>query len=314
MKREDDRFGRVLLAAALFFTSTAALGGQGGGSPINLDPGLIVPLAEVPKAITRKVITREPLVARFSRGQYEIFFVAAAHETAPGPTFALIERCFKRFPANAVVREGHAFADGPAPRTRAVEIEREGGPRSEADQAAALGLARGLPVYGGEPTEEEKLATALASGYSRDEFISLEYLSMVGYFMRVGQWKAEKAAQVFSEISTWVPEAPNAPPFDFAGFLRLYREKKGESFDPSDEAEFLSGPNPKGGHWQRLGHAVDMGRNRFLAEVLSKLLLRHKRVLVVYGNGHLAVQWRALVAAFGPPVYLGTLKEQRDNR
>lgn len=311
LEKGGTRFGRGRwpLVTALFLASGAALGGREGSLQPRLDPSLIIALADVPEEIKNRVITPEPLVARFSQGPYEVYFVAAAHEAGPGPTYSLIARCFSRFPLRAVIREGLAFARGPAPRSRAAEIKRAGGPRSEADQAVALALARGLPAYGGEPTEEQKLEAALAQGYSREDFISLEFLSMVGYYIRVGQWKPERAPQVFSEISARLTPSPRRSRFDYSRFLEIYKEKRGRHFDPADESEFLEGPDPQGSHWQRLGHAVDMSRNRFLAEVISKSLRRHKRVLVVYGNGHLAVQWRALVAAFGQPNYLGPLME-----
>lgn len=296
----------------MLFASSVVLAGQAGNPHVHLDPSLIVALADVPEEIRNSVMTREPLVARFSRGPYEVDFVAAAHETGPGPTYSLIERCFSRLQPRAVVREGLSYASGPAPPSRAAEIKREGGPRSEADKAVSLALEHGLPAYGGEPTEDQKLKAALDQGYSSEEFISLEFLSMAGYYVRVGQWKPERASEVFSEVSAWFEPKTGSAPFDYSNFLDLYKEKSGRPFDPTDESDLLAGPDPRGKHWQRIGHAVDMSRNRFLTEVLSKLLRRHKRVLVVYGNGHLAVQWRALVAALGQPIYLGALTESHN--
>lgn len=303
----NNRSWRFLFAATMLLNSAVVFAGQEGDHLIKLDPLLVIALADVPKEIRNRVITHNPIVARFSKGPYEVDFVAAAHETGPGPTFSLIERCFNRFQLRAVIREGLAYASGPAPRGRAAEIKREGGPHSEADQAVVLALERGLPAYGGEPTEEQKLEAALAHGYSREDFISLEFLSMAGYYVRVGQWKPERAPQVFSEVSAWLEPKANSSRFDYSSFLGLYKERNGRPFDPANESDLLAGPDPQGNHWQRLGHAVDMSRNRFLTEVLSKIVRRHKRVLVVYGNGHLAVQWTALVAAFGQPSYIGEL-------
>ncbi len=305
----NDIGGRFLFATGMILASTFVLAGQEGDLHVRLDPSLVIALADVPIEIRNTVMTRDPVVARFSRGPYEVDFVAAAHEAGPGPTYSLIERCFSRFPVRAVVREGLAYASGPAPQSRAAEIKREGGPRSEADQAVALALERGLPAYGGEPTDEQKLKAALGQGYSREEFISLEFLSMAGYYARVSQWKPERAPRVFSEVSAWLKPQTNSSRFDYSSFLHLYKKKRGRDFDPADESELLAGPDPQGNHWQKLGHAIDMSRNRFLTEVLSKILRRHKRVLVVYGNGHLAVQWAALVAALGEPIYIGALTE-----
>lgn len=294
---------------------------QGQSLELAIDLSLVRPLSEVPKKISRKVMTRNPVLAHFRKNGFDLYFVAAQHGNSSGnKTLPLIRLAFEKFPIQAVLIEGRAYDSGEVPRKSAEEMkkERESGSYQwgEGEYATRLAQKRDIPVFGGEPSDKDKFQGAVNKGYALNDYLALIFLSLAGYQESVGTWAAGKAPDVLSDVMSWERAQLGLGPevsFDYPDFLKWYRLKNGKEFDPGKINGGLP-PKADGALFeQRLGHEVDMVRNRYITQAVARSLNQYKRVLVVFGNGHLATQWDALVAALGEPVYLGTLRSKKAN-
>lgn len=137
---------------------------------------------------------------------------------------------------------------------------------------------------------------------------------MVPAYRAQGRIEKDGLERLYEETMEWQKAetgAADAGSFDYQSFRSWYHDKTGSDFDPANIDYQTAAPNPKGRYLQRIGEAVNMTRNRFLATVISKELQTYKHVLVVYGNGHHAVLRRAVEAAMGKPVYEGNLSKRK---
>ena len=140
--------------------------------------------------------------------------------------------------------------------------------------------------------------------------LGLSFVNMIPAYRDQGRLAADGPPALFAETMKWKRKEFGIAadlPFDYGAFGRWYVAKTGAAFDPAEVSYDALRPDPKGTFLQRMSDAATNIRNRFLAGVITRELKKHRHILVVYGNGHHAAQRRALVAAFGEPVYEGPL-------
>lgn len=311
----------VVSGAVLLLSITVLRPVYGQPSALALDSSLVRPLSEVPENISRKVMTRQPVIAHFKKGGFELYYIAAEHGNSSGnKTLPLISRVFEKFQVQAAIIEGRSYDSGEVPRRSAEELRKKEENSSyrwgEGEYTTKLAHRRGIPIFGGEPSDKDKFQGVSEKGYELTDYLALIFLSLAGYQDSVGTWAAAKAPDVLSDVMSWERNQLGfgaEVSFEYPDFLKWYRAKNGKEFDPRKIGGHAM-PEADGVLFeQRIGHEVDMVRNRFILGVIDRSLNKYKRVLVVFGNGHLATQWDALVAAFGEPIYLGTLRSKKAN-
>lgn len=298
---------RHIFAAVL--TAFAVSPALAQDAPIAIDPNLVQSLSSAPAGLIRE----NPYVAHFQKGSYNLYYVSAAHENDfRGKSFRLIRRAFARFKIRRLVVEGGPYEAGPVPKERVAQIALDAKSGvfkwGEADYAIFRASLQRVRTVGGEPDAKEDLKSALKADFQPRDLLAFCFVRMIPAYRAQGRLEKEPLADLFNETMDWKRgELGLTEAFAYEDFLRWHQEKIGLAFDPAKVDDETSKPDPRGTYLQLVSEEVNNSRNRFLAEVLSQELNKYRDVLVVYGNGHHAAQRPALEAAFGKPVYEGTL-------
>ncbi len=278
-----------------------------------IDPALVDSLSVAPPGLMRA----EPYLVHFRKGELNLYYVSANHESREGgKTFEVIRKAFKAFPVRRVIVEGRLNHEGDVSEESARQIIREakGGRYKWGEGAYAIALAykRGISVIGGEPREQDVFLEMRRAGFGPEDMLGLGFVNMIPSYRDQGRLAAEGLNVLFAETMDWKRKEFGVPPnlaFDYAAFGRWYERKAGAAFDPAKIDYNVLRPDPNGTFLQRMSDATANMRNGFLAGVIAGEVREYGHVLVVYGNGHHAAQRRALVAAFGQPVYEGPLAD-----
>lgn len=296
----------LALACLLALPASAAPG-------FRVDPALVDSLSDAPPGLMRA----EPYLIHFRKGRLNLYYVSARHESRDdSATFVLIRRAFEAFPIRRVIVEGRRNHEGNVPSEDARRIirEAEGGRYKWGEGAYAIALAhkKGIRAIGGEPRKRDAVLALRRAGFATEDVLGHGFVKMIPAYRDQGRLTADGAEALFEETMSWERRELGVPAdlsYDFAAFGRWYEARTGAPFDAGKVDYEALRPDSKGSFLQRLSDAASNARNRFLAEVITREVRRHAHVLVVYGSGHHAAQRRALVAAFGEPVYEGALPD-----
>ena len=253
-----------------------------------------------------------PYLATFKKDGFVLAYLAATHANQESdPTMTLLRRTLENGSFKAVMFEGFPFDASSSDQERYLqyaERTRRGGllEGGEDAYAAILAHSKGLPFYGGEPTEPQVLQGVLARGYSARDLVGFSIVRMIPVWTRDGELKGKSLDaladdRLRSECRGYRLEPAACPDLDSLKFW--YRTKNGEEFGEPFDGE-KAAPYPGGKYFtQRLSAAVDDVRNRAVVEHIEKLLRKHGKILVVYGGSHLTMQSKAFEAALGTPTY-----------
>lgn len=297
----------------LLLLSIALLAAAAPEAAFRIDPALVDSLSSAPQGLMRA----EPYLVHFRKGALNLYFVSALHESREdSKTFAVIRKAFASFPIRSVIVEGRVNGkeDVSARDARGIALEARKGryKAGEVDYAIALASKKGILAVGGEPSGSDELAGLRRAGFSVDDALGIGFVSMIPSYRIRGRLATEGLESLFDETMRWRRMEfgiPREHAFDFRAFERWHAATAGAAFDPATVDYDTVRPDSKGTVFQRMADASTNVRNRFLAGVISRELREHEHVLAVYGNGHHAAQRRALVAAFGEPVYEGALAD-----
>ena len=276
---------------------------------LRLDPGLVRPWSQ---DAWRDEPYRHPYLAVFKKGDLVLTYLATAHENqASSPTIRLLDQTFANGSFQAVMIEGLPFdssrSEYEAYLRHVVRTSTGGFFQGGEDAAAAiLAHSKGIPFYGGEPTDPEVLRDVLARGYTARDLVGLYAVRMIPVWAGKGRLKdsslgklAEDALGLSCRNYRLTPA--ECPSFDEV--KRWYRAKNGKDFGESFDQEELT-PYPGGTYFtQRLTAAITDVRNKAAVRHAEELLRKHRRLLVVYGGSHLFMQSKAFEKALGAPVY-----------
>jgi len=95
---------------------------------------------------------------------------------------------------------------------------------------------------------------------------------------------------------------------DADDFKAWYRERTGRPFTAENSPAAKTTPlaGPKASFLERMAIEVMLAREKHLVSLEAKLLGEYRRVLVVYGAGHLVYQEAVLRNMLGPPVRISS--------
>jgi len=272
------------------------------------DPSLLIDWS--PAAQDR--LPLPPYAARYERAGRSLLFVATRHEfDSDGVTCKFIEREVERFRPQVVVIEGLATALGCSPASYVASVERTRGskrqPMGEAGFTAALATARGIPFWGGEPTDSAIHAALACDGIELRDLVYFFVVRQVPHWRRAeagrqgsfGQFLARTVSQYRRTLS--FDDDTLADPQDF---LAWYAARNGHPFDLASVTSEECAPTLGPLFTNELSHRVGKVRDRHIVELIADLLGRHERVMVVYGAGHHVQQAQVLANMMGAPVAL----------
>lgn len=283
-----------------------------------IDPDLVKGMFPLPADIPEPLFGEKPVLAHFRREGFDLWYLGSLHEfRMDSRTFRLLERVYSKFPVARVVVEGRTYDNGDVPESDIKHLREEivSGSLTEGERGYAILCAaeRKIAAVGGEPTDRAMADHLIARGFTPQDVLGQMVVSWVPLWRRQGVLGQTSIAVLVTDMLK--PQRreygiDESIPFGYEDFLGWYRKANEEEFNSEVVgADFeRSAPYPDGRfRTQRISHEGSLLRNRFIASALTRELERHRRVLAVFGSGHLWTHWRALQAAFGNPVYCGDL-------
>ncbi|MFL2480889.1 MAG: nuclear transport factor 2 family protein [Verrucomicrobiales bacterium] len=254
----------------------------------------------------RKLGGRAPYFAHYKKGRMELVFIAARHEPRVGsPTHRLIESVMEGFGPECVITEGLRSEDGYSPDglIRDARRREQRGNLPEPLYAALLADQKEIPFIGGEPSPS--VTTEALRKVTDDDTDILGYLVV----RHLGQVRREQpGADLDNRVKRLLPrmiqqfELETAMNLD--QFKDWYERTAGRPFSAGnlrrEDIAPIATEDP--GLLKRMGITVMLAREKHLISLEARLLAEHKRVLVIYGSGHLVYENEILKDMLGEPI------------
>lgn len=246
-----------------------------------------------------------PYVAVFSSGPYVLAFVSGDHGDGVGsPVGRTIRKAFQDHRPRAVVVEGLVSGDAKdaAERARQAESFAATAPDEFPENYYPIHLARraGLPFDGGEPSLSSRLAAVAPRGYGAADVLALGVAAQVGYWNTPGVNRPRDVPRAIDGLVA-ADAAALGVRFSWADFVRWYESRGGLGKPPTavtaEDAKPYDGE--RANFIQRLAAALEVAREESIVRRIEASLRAHKRVLVVYGSGHLVRQRKVWEKALG---------------
>ena len=274
---------------------------------LRLDPADIRTWSE---ALGSEYPNKKSVIAHYKKSGYELIYLAGGHSNDFGSaTINLVEELFARYQFDVLLIEPIPFSSGKSPKWFLEEAK--GGLREtfivggESALAAIYADKKNIPFYAGEPDHHDIYQGLRSKGYSDQDIISFYLVRQIPQWVRSHQptdHLLEKRAPAFAkhycrlfaiekcpsleDVSTWYLKHVGHP-------LTVHVQ--------NDEVAPVSGS-------QSLPHRIssDVGfiRDHFTLQVIETLLLKHKRVAVIYGAGHFITLRHSFDRALGEPSFI----------
>lgn len=289
----------------------ALLGGLSVAGCASASPATV---SEFSLALQARLPRQPPLLAVFERGDQRLGFVAARHSIdADHPTFALVRTAFDEVQPRAVIIEGIETARGEWPRPIVQEARRlkaSANPAStgEALYTAQLAIDRDIPLWGGEPSDQDIYAALLATGSDPQDAFYASLFGPLEQSRREGDITGPNDPRFDAVFERWARSNARGltpPPDPSAGAFRAwYRDRTG--LDLNADPNWLASHDPDyAGPVQRENKLHMRTRDQHLFELILSRVETHRLVLVVYGGSHIATMWKPLVQHLGQPRLIG---------
>lgn len=284
-----------------------------GGATIVLGACANGPLADTSAAIAPSEGTtssvRYPCTSSYSRRWFELTFVGSYHGAdRRTETQAHVQDAFTRAAPRTLIVEGFATDDGPSPAGASEDARRgeSDWARGEGGFAIRLALASGVPFFGGEPTQRQLYDALLQQDYTQEDLFGGLMLNAVGQSLLADQLQSpsdERFSELFAAVQRLLREEQSLdlpPDYDMDDFYAWYRSTFGVAFreDPRILTRIAPDPATRIG---RMHIASNRLRDVHLLDSIRTKLEEYRKVLVVYGGGHLTALSPALADMLAPP-------------
>lgn len=287
----------------------ALLGGLSTAGCVSA-PAFPESVAEFSLALQGRLPRQPPFLAVFQRGDQSLGFVAASHSIDPAhPTFSLVRAGFDQVQPVSVIIEGVGTALGESPRPIARVVARlkaSQNPASagEALYTALLAMEREIPVWGGEPSDQDIYAALLAAGSDPQDAFYASLFGPLEQSRREGALTGPNDPRFDAVFERWAQAAAKGlapvPDPSVRAFRTWYRDRTG--LELADDPNWLANHDPDyAGPVQRENKLHMKIRDQHLFDLIQSQLDTHLRVLVVYGGSHIATMWGPLTRKLGQP-------------
>lgn len=267
-------------------------------------------VSEFSLALQARLPRQPPFLAVFERGDQRLGFVAARHSIdGDHPTFALVRTAFDEVQPRAVIIEGIETAQGEWPRPIVQEARRLKGsanPASsgEALYTALLAMEHDIPLWGGEPSDQDIYAALLTAGSEPQDAFYASLFGPLEQSRREGDITSPDDPRFDAVFERWARSTARgltpAPDPSVSAFRAWYRDRTG--LDLNADPNWLASHDPDyPGPVQRENKLHMKIRDQHLFDLIRSRLDTHRRVLVVYGGSHIATMWSPLLRQLGRP-------------
>jgi hypothetical protein len=207
-----------------------------------------------------------------------------------------------------LIAEGFPTDKGPSPADVSEDARRgeSAWARAEGGFAIRLALAAGIPFFGGEPTRRQMYDALLQQGYSQEDLFGGLVLDATVQSLMANQLQSagdERFSDLFAAVQRLIRQEQSLdlpPDYGMDDFYAWYADAFGVAFREDQSILARTAPNPA----TRIGRmhiASNRIRDVHLLSTIRTRLEEHRRVLVVYGGGHLTALSPALADMLGPP-------------
>jgi hypothetical protein len=243
-----------------------------------------------------------PYMAVYRRGNKELRFIASLHGSDPA-TFALIRDQFAS-PPQVLVIEGVGSDQGLSPASEVDIMDRMGWyARSEGFYALNLALRHGLPFIGGEPADLDYARAAVAAGFSLKDLQGIQTLgALIGGPGRIRDDEPTIEGTLEDYRLKFAIPAEAALP-GRAGFLAWVKERFGDTLDMAHLSRY-QGAYAVGPFHLKFSEKLDRFRESHIVGVITDMLNKYDKVLVVYGAGHHMGELAVLTDMLASPEYV----------
>ena len=251
-----------------------------------------------------------PYIFELKAGDTQLHYFGSPHTSDPSnPLFAEIEAAFNKANPDIVFVEGMnvrgdktKFNEGVKSATREEAIDRMG----ESGLTLKLVVEKGIDWESPEPTDEDLYNNLLAKGFSKDQIFAWDvFLILPQYNRQMNKQGFKQYVQPFLER---FKQATNWEGFDYSyeRVIQLGEQIFGEAIDVENDPNALDRIDPipwdekkeKQTILNRIGEASSLFRDRKIVSDIAEATKTHKRVFVVYGASHAAMQEPALRKLF----------------
>lgn len=248
-----------------------------------------------------------PYIFELSAGDDKaLYYFGTPHRRDPqDPLFSEIEDAFNKANPDIVFVEGVSvrgdldkFNERVKAATREEAIEHMG----ESGFTLKLGVEKGIEWRSPEPTDEDLYNNLLAKGFSKDQIFAWDVFHILPQYNRLMDKQGFK--QYVAGFIERFKRSTNWDDFDYSyeRAIQLGEQILGRSVDVENEPDALDLIDPipweevkeKQTTLNRIGEASSLFRDRKIVSDIADAVKTHKRVFVVYGASHAAMQEPAL--------------------
>jgi hypothetical protein len=251
-----------------------------------------------------------PYIAHHKRGQYELIYLAAHHDNnRTSDTFRLVDKLLSEFPFDALIIEPIPYSEGESPEWFVKEARKGMGSRNiaggESSVAVVRSVKKGIPFYGAELDHRQIFQMLKDKGYSEQDILGFYLARQIPQWVREGETKkgvVERKSPKFLAhfCKAFEIKSESCPNIKATKAWYLGHMGKELSGDVSTEDVAPISGSPLFTH--KISSTLGSIRDRYALTVIEQLLIKYKRVGVVYGGSHYLTLRKSLDLSLGKPV------------
>lgn len=248
---------------------------------------------------------RSPCFSHYRAGDRELVFLGTRHGIRlDSPSHRLIEEVIQAYQPDCVVIEGSETRMGKSHPGLLKDARRmvADGACPEPLFAAVLAAERQIDFVGGEPPASDTAQALRKLGSDRD---ALGWLVV----RQLGQVRREEGLdQLDARIQAMFPWIKRKfelkTDMELVDFKEWFFERTDHPFSAENLRFAKTAPlaGPSATFFEKAAVEVMLAREKHLLSLEAELLATYRRVLVVYGGGHLVYEERVLCDMLGKPV------------
>jgi hypothetical protein len=289
---------------------------------ITLNQNLAAPFS---KDASQKM-PKPPYIASFGKDNQQLHYIAACHTEMTkdergritsykkNPAIAVLEEEIARYQPDFIVFEGPDYM---GKTHHAHPKERMGDPNYKAQiveeslMASYLAQKNGIPYQGGEPDDRAMFQEMKQKGYSAKEVMAMYALREVPNYNQDGKRdvnKEEFKRYIEGYLQNYpyfksLPENERLSYEEFEAWFDEHKPNKAMSPQKITTRDIYAGKSKNSSYFENaMVDLIDV-REANINKVIQNAFQRHKKVLVIYGAGHLPKSLPVYEAAFGKASY-----------
>lgn len=292
---------RMVTSIALLLSIAACT-----STPI-LDPKYVRPWSN---EISNEEPNDRSAIAVLKKGRYELYYLASRHTNIlSDDTLVLVKKLFDEYQFNAVLIESIPHSSGESPKWFVEEAKR--GMKDNFIATGESGLSaiyasnKMIPFFAGEPDHKNIYDYLKSKEYSDIDVIGFYTIRQIPQWIRqkenpIGLF--ERKIPPFAANYCKIFEITKCP--NLAEIKQWYKSNNGRDLKANISNEETAPVSDSKVFTQGISAAVGHLRDRYTLKVIQNMLIKYKRVAVVYGASHFTTLRKSFERHFGSPLFI----------